>query len=97
MIKVIIERTIAQDMESTYEVEVKRALKAVMGANGFVSGESLVDINHPNVRTIITMWENLSCWNRWYNSDLRRDANYNLNLILASEEKVKVLKTQPLS
>jgi len=97
MIKVIIERTIVQDMESTYEMEVKRALKAVMGASGFVSGESFIDINHPSVRTIITTWENLSCWNRWFKSDLRRDANYNLNQILAQDEKVKVLMTQSLS
>jgi len=97
MIKVIIERTIAQDMESTYEMEVKRALRAVMGASGFVSGESFIDINHPSIRTIITTWENLSCWNRWFKSDLRRDANYNLNQILAQEEKVKVLMTQSLS
>lgn len=97
MIKVIIERKIAEGMESTYEIEVKRALKAVMGASGFISGESLVDINHPSVRTIITTWENLSCWNRWFNSDLRRDANYNLSQILEQEEKVKVLMTQPLS
>ncbi len=97
MIKVIIERKIAEDMESTYEIEVKRALKAVMGASGFISGESLVDINHPSVRTIITTWENLASWNRWFNSDLRRDSNYNLSQILEQEEKVKVLKTQPLS
>jgi len=97
MIKVIIERTIVDGMESTYEVEVKRTLKAVMGASGFVSGESLVDMNHPSLRTIITTWENLSCWNRWFQSDLRRDANYNLNQILEREEKVKVLMTQPLS
>jgi len=94
MIKVIIERTIAQGMESTYEVEVKRALKAVTGANGFISGESLVDINHPSLRTIITTWDNLSAWNRWFQSDLRRDSNYNLTQILAREERVKVLMTQ---
>jgi len=97
MIKVIIERTIAEDMQSTYEIEVKRALRAVMGASGFISGESLIDINHPSVRTIITTWENLSCWNRWFNSDLRRDSNYNLSQILEREEKIKVLMTPPLS
>jgi len=97
VIKVIIERQIAQDMESTYELEVKRALKGVMGANGFVSGESYTDINQPHFRTIITTWDNLACWNRWYASDLRRSSNYNLNQILQQEEKVKVLQVQSLS
>ena len=97
MIKVIIERKIVQDMESTYEVEVQRAMKAVMGATGFLSGTSYIDINHPNTRTIITEWNNLASWNRWFMSDLRRDTNYNLNQILEQEEKVKVLQIQPLS
>ena len=97
MIKVIIERQIAQDMESTYEIEVKRALKGVMGANGFISGTSYIDIEQPNIRTIITNWENISSWNRWYASDLRRNSNYNLNQILQQEEKIKVLQVQSLS
>lgn len=97
MIKVIIERHIAPDMESTYESEVKRSLKGVMGATGFISGTSYVDINNQNVRTIITTWENLSAWERWYESELRRNSNYNLNLILSQEEKIKVLRVQSLS
>jgi len=97
MIKVIIERHIAQDMESTYELEVKRALKGVMGATGFISGTSYIDIDHENVRTIITTWESLSAWKRWYASELRRNSNYNLNLILSQEEKIKVLQVQSLS
>lgn len=97
MIKVIIERHIAPEMESTYELEVKRSLKGVMGATGFISGTSYVDINHKNLRTIITTWESLSAWDRWYASELRRSSNYNLNQILSQEEKIKVLQVQSLS
>jgi len=97
VIKVIIERKIAQGMESTYEREVKRALQGVIAANGFISGTSYIDIENSNLRTIITTWENLSCWKRWYASKLRRDSNYNLTQILEQEEKIKILQVQSLS
>ncbi|MDP2561134.1 antibiotic biosynthesis monooxygenase [Psychrobium sp. 1_MG-2023] len=97
MIKVIIERTIVPGMESTYEAEAKRTLNAVMGASGFISGTSYIDMNNPNLRTIITNWENIASWNRWFKSELRRDVNYNIAQILEGEEKIKVLMLQSLS
>lgn len=97
MIKVIIERIIAEDMESTYDAQLKNTLTAVMGAKGFISGTSYVDINNKNKRTIITDWQNLECWNRWHKSEQRNEVNSQIRLMLAQEEVVKTLESQPLA
>ena len=97
MIKVIIERVIAEDMESTYDLEIKKTLTAVMSAKGFISGTSYGDVHHPNARTIITDWDNVGCWERWYKSTLRREVNYAIQQMLQQDEKVKVLMPQALS
>ncbi|WP_042149835.1 MULTISPECIES: antibiotic biosynthesis monooxygenase [unclassified Pseudoalteromonas] len=97
MIKVIIERIIADDMESTYEAQLKNTLTAVMGAKGFISGTSYVDINNKNKRTIITDWQNIECWKRWHKSEVRSEANSQIRLMLAQEEVVTTLESQPLA
>ncbi|PAJ74186.1 hypothetical protein CJF42_11910 [Pseudoalteromonas sp. NBT06-2] len=97
MIKVIIERIIADDMESTYDVELKKTLTAVMGAKGFISGTSYIDINNKNKRTIITDWQNIECWKRWQKSEVRIEANSQIRLMLSQEEVVKTLESQPLA
>lgn len=97
MIKVIIERVLAEDMESTYDAEIRKTLTAVMAAKGFISGTSYSDVNSPNIRTIITNWDNIGCWNRWHQSQMRRDVNQSIQLMLKQDEKVKILMPQALS
>jgi heme-degrading monooxygenase HmoA len=97
MIKVIIERVLAEDMETTYDAEIKKTLMAVMNAKGFISGTSYGDVHSPNIRTIITNWDNIGCWNRWFQSQSRRDVNQSIQLMLKYDEKIKILKPQALS
>ena len=97
MIKVIIERVIADDMESTYEEQLKKTLTAVIGAKGFISGTSYIDIQNRNKRTIITDWQNIECWKRWHKSSLREETNSQIRLMLQQDEVVKTLESQPLA
>lgn len=94
MIKVIIERVLAEDMERTYDFEIRKSLTAILSAKGYISGASYSNIDNPNVRTIITNWDNVDCWNRWHKSTTRREVNKTINLMLKQDEKIKVLMTQ---
>ena len=94
MIKVIIERVLADDMESTYDFEIRKSLTAILTAKGYISGASYTNVDNPNVRTIITNWDNVACWNRWHKSKTRREVNKAINLMLRQDEKIKVLATQ---
>ena len=94
MIKVIIERVLADDMASTYDFEIRKSLKAIMSAKGYISGASYSNIDNPNIRTIITNWDNVNCWNRWHNSKVRREVNKAIILMLKQDENIKVLMTQ---
>ena len=54
MIKVIIERKIAQGMESTYDASIKNTLRAILEAPGYMSGANFKDAEDDNHRVIIT-------------------------------------------
>lgn len=97
MIKVIIERVLAEDMERTYDNEIRKTLAAIMTAKGYISGASYTNVDNPNIRTIITDWDNVGCWNRWHKSQTRRNVNKTIYLMLKQDEKIKVLMSHSLS
>lgn len=92
MIRVFIERVIAESLEKNYEKAIRHTLKTVLEAPGYISGESLTDIHKPNHRIIITNWTSIQAWDHWYQSQARRDALNEIKPILQTEEKITVLE-----
>lgn len=91
MIKVIIERKIAQGMESTYDAAIKDTLRAILEAPGYMSGANFKDAEDPNHRVIITNWRSLPAWRDWQASEDRRNVIAAIQPILESSEKITVL------
>lgn len=93
MIRVIIERTIAETMESSYENAAKATLQQAIAAEGFISGESLRDLNNPRHRMVLCKWHSAADWDRWFHSQERKDMMNTLNLMLESEERITLLES----
>lgn len=91
MIKVIIERKIAQDMDSTYDAAIKDTLRAILEAPGYISGANFKDASDDNHRVIITNWSNLTAWQKWQGSEERRKVIAAIKPILVTSEKILVL------
>ncbi len=49
MIRVLIERQIAETLESAYEDRARKVLQQAVSAPGFISGETLVDCRDPTI------------------------------------------------
>ena len=69
MIRVLIERHIAESLESAYEERSRRILQQAVGAPGFISGEALVDCHDPNHRLILANWRSEADWDHWFHSE----------------------------
>ena len=91
MIKVIIERKIAADMESTYEAAIKNTLRAILEAPGYVSGASYKDVKDESHRLIITNWTSVEAWQRWSSSMERMNVIAAIQPILKEQEKITIL------
>lgn len=91
MIKVIIERKIAADMESTYESAIKNTLRAILEAPGYISGANYRDANNDSHRVIITNWVSLEAWQQWKSSQERQNVIAAIQPILEDQEKITVL------
>jgi len=94
MIKVIIERRIAEGLEEHYNHAIRNTLKAVLDAPGYLASESLTDVQNTNHRLIITSWASLQAWESWYMSPARKEATVEIAAILDGEEKVTVTEAR---
>jgi heme-degrading monooxygenase HmoA len=92
MIRVIIEREVAEGLEEFYESAIANLLGVMSNAVGYLSGESLVDIHRPNHYVVITRWVDDAAWNRWYGSSKRQELLDAIRPFLLKEEKFTLLR-----
>ncbi len=92
MIRVIIEREIAEGLEQYYEAAIADLLGVMANASGYVSGESSVDIHRPNHYVVITRWIDEAAWQHWYQSSERQELLDAIRPFLLKEEKFTLLK-----
>lgn len=90
MIKVIIERKVAEDLEPNYLEAIRTTLKAVLEAPGYISSESLTDINNIHHKLIITNWTSVQAWDKWFSSQARKDATAAISAMIDGGEKITV-------
>ncbi len=94
MIKVIIERNLADGLESNYKEAIRSTLKAVLEAPGYISSESLTDIKSTSHKLIITNWTTLKDWEVWYSSPERKQAIGEIAAILQGTEKITITEVR---
>jgi len=92
MIRVIIERHIADDLGVHYEKAARETLQLAMQAHGFISGEALKNTGDPSHRVVIATYRTLQDWQRWARSSERQEMMATINPMLETEEKVTVLE-----
>ena len=84
-VKILLERKFKED-PSLEEIKTINELRiGAMQRNGYISGETLVDINDHRRIVVISVWANKAEWEAWVNSDERRklEARLEKNLIQA--------------
>lgn len=96
MIRVLIERHIAESLESAYEERSRKVLQQAVSTPGFISGETLVDSHDPNHRITLANWRSETDWNRWYHSEERRNLMAELIPMMDRDEAVTVLAQSPM-
>lgn len=88
MIKVIIERYVAEDLEEHYDKASKATLQLAMQARGFISGETLCDVYDSRHRIVIATYRTLQDWQIWHASDERKEMMELISPMLEHEEKI---------
>lgn len=92
MIRVLIEREIAEGLEQPYQDAITGMMQAIVRAPGYLSGESLRDAHRPQHHYILSSWQSQAAWRRWLHSQDRRQALDAIRPFLATPERITVLE-----
>ncbi|MBL4682405.1 MAG: antibiotic biosynthesis monooxygenase [Pseudomonadales bacterium] len=92
MIRVLIERHIAEGLAEYYDSTIKRTVSTVIKAPGCISGESLKDSKNPHKRIVMSKWISIEHWDNWFRSDERRKVISEVTPMLEASEKITVLE-----
>ena len=71
-IQVVIKRKVKQGRQAKELVPLILQMRALaMCQPGYISGETLCDIEHPGECLVISRWETVEGWNKWFHSQER--------------------------
>lgn len=60
-----------------------------MKQGGYISSETLSDIEDPNRVVVVSMWHSLESWNRWVNSELRSQIEGEIQKLLDTPTEIE--------
>lgn len=90
MVKVLLER----EIKGKHVKEIVRLLRQMrvlaMQQPGYISGETLHAVDDPNYYLVISTWESLADWEKWYNSPERQKLQAELDTYLTSPTRMRV-------
>ena len=75
IVKVIIKRDVAEGKEKEFFSQLKLLRFNAMDQQGYISGETLRNIEHPEECLVISNWETLEDWKNWLQSKEREAIN----------------------
>jgi heme-degrading monooxygenase HmoA len=92
MIRVLLERQLAEGMEEEYRKAMVEMRNEAVSFPGYIEGESLRDPQNPHYHVVISTWRSLSDWDSWASSSAREKVLARLALLLEEPERITVLE-----
>ncbi len=93
MIRVLIERYLADGKVSEYYQAIRQLKQKAGQMDGFLSGEMLVDIEDSRRCLVVSNWQDLDSWKQWANSERRNVAKDKMRQMLIEDEKITIYET----
>jgi heme-degrading monooxygenase HmoA len=89
-IRVIIQRVIESGQEAKIQQLLTQLRSKATQVKGYISGETLRDINNPQKFLVISTWNSLEDWKAWENNPERKQLREQLNKALRSDEDTAI-------
>lgn len=90
LVRVLIERLIKPGKEKEAQELIVEMRESALQQPGYVSGETLEDINDPSCLIIISTWHAMEDWQRWESSEKHRGLISRINPLLDSPANVRI-------
>jgi heme-degrading monooxygenase HmoA len=93
MVRVVIEHKIKSPKYLDQAIEVIREIRnEAMKHHGFITGETLTNVDDPTNMLVISNWESREAWDAWDKSEKRVELNPLINELLSEPYSVRIFQ-----
>lgn len=94
-VKILIKRKVAADKASQLKDLVMQLRSLSMKQPGYVSGESLRNVDKQNEYLVISTWDSLSAWKDWQSSKERANIQGAIDALLGQNTEYEIYEYRP--
>ena len=84
-VKVFIARKVSHDKEDQLRPLLMKLRILGMEQPGYISGETLINVDDPEDYMVVSSWKSLEDWNRWFESAERRHLQGEVDKLLGEQ------------
>lgn len=89
-IKVVILRRVPGDKKDELRPLVLKLRSMAMAQPGYVSGETLVNMDDPEQNLVLSSWESPESWDAWLHNEARNEVQCQIDDLLGQETMYQV-------
>ena len=89
-IKILIKRTVPNDKEKELMPLLKTLRNLGVNQPGYISGETLKNVENPNELLVISTWQSAAEWNNWVRNDQRREIQDQIDFLLQARTEYNI-------
>jgi len=89
-VKILIKRTVPNDKEKELMPLLKELRNLGVNQPGYISGETLKNIENPNELLVISTWQSAAEWNNWVRNDQRREIQDQIDFLLQARTEYNI-------
>jgi quinol monooxygenase YgiN len=90
MIRVHIKRKILEDKKEDLNDLIKELRAMTMGQPGYITGETLRRVDKPGESLVVSKWQSIESWNRWFQNRERSKIQEKIDQLLGEETKYEI-------
>lgn len=89
-VKILIKRTVPADKEKELMPLLKKLRNLGVNQPGYISGETLKNVDNPNEVLVISTWQSVIDWSEWVHNDKRREIQDQIDFLLQARTEYNV-------
>ena len=90
MVRVHIKRKIPEDKRGDLNDLIKELRGMTMGQPGYITGETLRRVDKPGQSLVVSKWQSLEYWNRWFENPERSKIQEKIDQLLGEETQYEI-------
>lgn len=94
-VKILIKRNVSADKAAKLKDLVMQLRTLCVKQPGYISGESLKNLEKPDEYLVVSTWDSLDAWKSWVGSAARAEIQNQVDALLGAKTEYEVYEYRP--